>query len=75
MKVSQTFIAFAECVLYPRGHWKQIAISRRLFPTITGDAYSPIGINAELRLLDINGTRRYFNFHNNTVEVRIVNML
>lgn len=70
--MSLIFIAFIECVLYPTGHWKQTSTQYTWFP-VNGEIYSPHGINAELRLVDIKNDRRYFRFKNHDAKVRIVN--
>ena len=67
-----TYIAFIECVLQPNGHWHKI-IQTSGFPEPIGDIYTPKGIHAEIRLVDIKNDRRYFKFHNHDAEVRMVN--
>ena len=72
----RSYIVFVECVLYPNGHWDKIESNHvSLPPTSTPnyEAFRPRGNDAEIRLVDISGLRRYFKFHNHGAEVHIVN--
>ncbi len=68
-----TYIAFIECVFTPKPYWKTVCGFPQLDNPRTDGLYKAwMNEEAELRLVDIKGDRRYFRFKVNG-EVRVVN--
>ena len=67
-----TYIAFVECVFTPKSFWYTMYGFPKLEEQKTDALYKANKDNAEVRLVDIEGNRRYFNFINGG-EVRVVN--
>lgn len=67
-----TYIAFIECVFTPKSFWYTIYGFPKLEEQKTDALYKANKDDAEVRLVDIKGDRRYFNFIDGG-EVRVVN--
>ena len=67
-----TYIAFIECVFTPKSSWYTVYGFPQLEDPRTDGLYKARKADAEVRLVDIKGDRRYFNFRRDG-EVRVVN--
>ena len=67
-----TYIAFIECVFYPKFSWHTVYGFPQLDNPRTDGLYKAREDDAEVRLVDIKGDRRYFGFVKDG-EVRVVN--